>query len=412
MSASHPAPNVGETAPSAWTVRPHVVLLAVLICVGAMFLVCATYFNLYDHKHLPFGDFFAIWSYAKIAAHNPVGLLYDFRGLHAAQVAMGLPGSQQAPFPYPPSFILMLWPLRPLPFYPALIGWLGAGFVLYLLACMGWRERPGTLGLIAVLAPTTAITITAGQGGFLSAGLALGGLRLLDRRPVLAGILLGLLTYKPQLGLLVPIALIAGGQWRAIAAACGTVLVLAAITTAVLGWAPWVIWVHSLPTYEHWFDHLTRIGDHRFVPTVTQEMLNLGLGQRAATLVQSLLACLAAAAVAVCCRRGPHGLAIPVVLLGCALATPHAFLYDFPIVTAAVVSFVAYRSGQEDRFSALEILALLAVTLFPVVIVDAGRPLPLATPTLLLFWLVVLHRRRRDMAAIAPSPSEGAVLHR
>ena len=69
-----------------------------------------------------------------------------------------------------------------------------------------------------------------GQTGFLTGALLAGGVLALPRHEILAGVFFGLLAYKPQFGLLIPFVLLAGGYWRAIAAATATVLASVAVT--------------------------------------------------------------------------------------------------------------------------------------------------------------------------------------
>ena len=76
--------------------------------------------------------------------------------------------------------------------------------------------------LLALAAPMAFINALVGQNGFLTAALIGGALYLIPVRPVLAGICLGLLTYKPQYGLLFPIVLIAAGHWRVFISAAVT----------------------------------------------------------------------------------------------------------------------------------------------------------------------------------------------
>src|SRR5690606_31716928 len=107
----------------------------------------------------------------------------------------------------------------------AMVLWNAAGISLYLAAIRlisgGWGLTMAALAWPAVLWNTVV-----GQTGFLTAALLGAGAALVERRPALAGILFGLLTYKPQFGLLIPIALIAGRKWR--------VVIWAALTTAAL----------------------------------------------------------------------------------------------------------------------------------------------------------------------------------
>jgi alpha-1,2-mannosyltransferase len=83
------------------------------------------------------------------------------------------------------------------------------------------------------------INLGHGHNGFLTAALIGAALVNLDRRPWLAGLLLGLMVYKPQFGILFPLVLAATGRWRSFAAAAATVAALALITTLVFGVSVW-----------------------------------------------------------------------------------------------------------------------------------------------------------------------------
>ena len=93
--------------------------------------------------------------------------------------------------------------------------------------------------LLALAFPAVLINVGHGHNGFLTAALLGGGLVILDRRPLAAGILFGLMAYKPQFGLMIPIALAAGGYWRTFAAAAVTAVLLTLVTTLVFGVQVW-----------------------------------------------------------------------------------------------------------------------------------------------------------------------------
>ncbi len=226
------------------------------LALGTLF---GLYFGLYGVAILqggdpyPFGDFFALWSDGRIVAAHPAAELYDPVSLLARQIALGKPSTGSTPFPYPPSFIAVVWPLGLLSYGAAFVVFMAATMVLYALAIMLPRPRL-PLALVAITAPTSIVTLVAGQTGFLAAGLFLGGMRLAPARPMLGGILLGLLAYKPQLGLLVPVALVAAGQWRAIATAVITVAAVALASGAAFGWHIWADWLAYLPAYSAQFE--------------------------------------------------------------------------------------------------------------------------------------------------------------
>jgi alpha-1,2-mannosyltransferase len=366
-------------------------LIAALAGIFASYLGIYLLVTLHRGERYPFGDFFALWSYAKIALSQSAATLYDPRALHAAQAALGMPPGQENPFPYPPSFVLYLWPLGALAYIPAYLAWIGASLALYVWAMAARPGRAISIAL-ALLAPTTAIMLVAGQSGFLAAALALGGLRLVDTRPVLAGVLFGLLTYKPQLGLLVPIALIAAGSWRAIAAACLTAAALIIVTAAAFGWPIWASWLHQLPIYSRQFD-AGAVG-YNLMPTLTANLQMLGASLTLARPAQAVAAIGVAVIVWRAFRGGVTPRATNLLLAGTFLATPHAFVYDLPMLTGAISGFIAERLRGDAAFNLGEIAILLVGLAFPALMMWAGPHIPLSSfAELLVFGLLLTDRR-------------------
>jgi hypothetical protein len=162
------------------------------------------------------------WAIHKQAETELVG--YDFGG--------------DFPWSYPPPFLFFIGELARLPYFPAFAVWIAAtwvGFALVLRAIVGHR-----LGfLLAAAFPATMFNIAVGQNGFLTAALIGGTLLFLNKRPVLAGVLLGMLTYKPQLGIIFPLALVVSGHWRAFATAAIVSIAMALASLIVFGSATW-----------------------------------------------------------------------------------------------------------------------------------------------------------------------------
>src|SRR5207248_6528515 len=130
---------------------------------------------------------------------------------------------------YPPPFLFAAALAALLPFVPAGIAWLAATGALYAAAVRGIiGHRAGWL--FALGFPGAMWNVTAGQNGFLTAALIGGALSFLERHPMLAGCCLGLLTYKPQLGVLFPLVLAASGRWRAFWSAAAMALAVAALS--------------------------------------------------------------------------------------------------------------------------------------------------------------------------------------
>jgi hypothetical protein len=202
-----------------------------------------------------FGDFYALWTSGFICHEGQPALNYDSDALHLRQAMLGMNPLEFNPFPYPPTFLLMLAPFGGLGLGVAFALFMSLTFAFYLWAMTGgnFRSMPRLCG--ALLAPATTITLVSGQSGYLSGALMLGGLRLAGSRPIVAGVLFGLLAYKPQLGLLLPVALISAGLWRSIASAAATVVVCAVASSWAFGADIWPLWVHQMVYYSGELPH-------------------------------------------------------------------------------------------------------------------------------------------------------------
>ena len=165
------------------------------------------------------------------------GKLFSLEGVRQQ---LGIPADYDVSFFYPPHTLLFLWPLRSLPYPLAVLLW--ALINPLVLAAVVWAVfgRSRDAAVFAVLAPAAFFSFWIGQTGMLAAALLIGGMGCLERRPLLAGVLFGLLTFKPVLGLLVPFALLAGGHGRAIASALLTFAALLLLSIAVYGSDAWV----------------------------------------------------------------------------------------------------------------------------------------------------------------------------
>ena len=215
--------------------------------IGLASIVGATNAVLSRHDLIGIGDFFQFWSAPVVARSSGASFVYDIQGFHAAQLALGLSADHFLPFPYPPTFLAFLWPLGSLSIEVAFVVFMTGTFLFYLIASLDrWRLLP-----FAAFNPAVVANFLAGQSGFLSAGLMLGAARLLTKHPVVAGVLFGLLTYKPQLGLMVPVALLAARQWTCIVSAALTLVLIIASTSCWFGVEAWVECWKSLGAFHN-----------------------------------------------------------------------------------------------------------------------------------------------------------------
>jgi hypothetical protein len=283
------------------------------------------------------------WPTHKLVEESAVGHLFD-----------GYYG-----WPYPPTFLFAAAAVSLLPYATAFILWAFGTFLAYLAAIRAIiGDRVGYL--LAAAFPAVLANFVVGQNGFLSAGLIGGTLTLMERQPICAGVLLGLLTYKPHLGLLFPIALMASGRWRVFVTAGIVAALMAAASWAAFGSASWQAFFAGI---AHTSQALLSDGaaDWRKLQTAFGLTRALGGSEPLAWTVQSILAIITTGAI---------------VVLGTAtlLATPYLFTYD--LVALAVPLAFLFRLGRKRGFLAHEVpgigLACLLILIFPFVRAPVG----------------------------------------
>lgn len=179
------------------------------------------------------------------------------------------------------------------------------------------------------------VVAISGQNGFLSAALLIGGLRCLARSPAYGGVLLGLLTYKPQFVLLLPIVLIASRNVSAILAACATALFVAAASSAALDWSIWQHWIAGFSIYQSLLQ-TNQTGLDHLMPTVVAGVHALGapvsIGYSAQFLCSGVVGVLTWRA----CARGIDETSIALAAIGSMVVAPYAMIYDMPMIAAAI----------------------------------------------------------------------------
>jgi len=344
-----------------------------------------------------FSDFFGSWSFARFVHAMPPEQVYDPSVLQAFQAELGGGPDIVPRCFYPPTFMLLLWPFGLLPLAAAYAAWVAATLALYLVAVGVWVRKP-VLILAAAVAPATLVTVITGQSGFLSAALLLAGWRLAPARPLVAGVLLGLLTFKPQLGVLVPVALVAAGCWRAVASAVVTTVLLVAAGSLVFGPAMWPAWLASIQGNAQLLaEPVARLD--LLMPTVTGNLLSLGVSPAAARPVQAAVAIIVSVIVWRCFRRGPSTLAVAALLAATFLATPYALAYDLPALTAAVLLLIASRLRADAAFGPGEIAILILALMCPLIMPTLGAHVPVSLIALVLLLGLIVRTLRRDEVA-------------
>ena len=342
--------------------------------------------------YLAFSDFFAQWSFAWFARLNEPALIYDPDTLHSFQLTLEPALRQTFPFPYPPTYLLAIWPLGRMGYRTAYLAWDLATLALFLWAVFGTRARTVLLWFV-LLAPVTLICLGQGQNGLLTSALIVGGMRMMGERPVLGGLLLGLATIKPQLGVLIPIALIGAGYWRTLAAACVTAVVLGIVSGLVLGWAMWPAWLGTLTGHVAFLDQ----GINAYLkPTIMANMVLLGVALPVAYAIQAGVASVVVVAVFWCFRRGATDLSIAALQIGTFLAMPYVFRYDMPMVANAILLLVRDRELSKQPVSMIEAGIIAFGLLEPAVTTLTSRFFWFSGLSLVLLFGLAVWRRLEE----------------
>jgi arabinofuranan 3-O-arabinosyltransferase len=352
-----------------------------------------------------YSDFSTAWVVGIKALHGEAAALYDPAEFLKIQTA--LLGAQQffyPNWPYPPTFSLIMAPFALLPYFWSFVAWtsvtlLGCLVVVYLIV-----KRSPAIPLV-LASPFTLWNILAGQNGFLTALLLGASLLFLKRQPVLAGVFIGCLTYKPQFGILLPIALAAAKQWRAVASAAATAALFAGASFAAFGVSAWEAFPRGVFQQFGVVFEAEGLPDSAatwgYLQTVYGLIRYLHGGAALAWVGQGITALCAAIIVWFVWRSSTRYALKAAILSALALlASPYAFAYDM----AAIAIPVAFLARDQMRCGMLRgeqtillglfcvILALLVIFRDPPDGIPFGS-LPGLGPAVLIVLLSIILRR-------------------
>ena len=296
----------------------------------------------------PAQDWMVFYTAARAFFDGNLPLIFDGETLTAAlnqrfAACLALPLNLH-PWVYPPTFLLLFLPFGMLPPPASLAVFLLTGFVALLAAAflyVGRGQKRWIVAFSLVLCPAVPFNVLTGQNAFFTSALLVGSFGLLGRSPVVAGMLLGVLTFKPQLWLMVPVALVAARQWRALGCAAASALVLALFSLALFGPDIWRAWLELMTgtneAYRAWLTNGRLNGMSVFACATW-----LGAPRLVASVAQGIAVALAAAIVYAAFRRPATGaLQLAVLLAATMLAAPHASTSDAVLLALATSLFLA-----------------------------------------------------------------------
>lgn len=303
---------------------------------------------------------------------------------------------------YPPPFLFVAAFLAQFPYSVAFIGWVSASILPYMAVMRMIVGRSFGL-MLAVAFPLVLNNALVGQNGFLTAALIGGTLFFLPRRPVVSGICLGLLTYKPQYGLLFPLVLVAASEWTVFFTAAAVAVLVAFVSWLAFGAESWQAFFHWMPMFSQAF-----LVEGKATWWKLQSVLSLvryfgGSEHLAWTLQWIMTTSVAVTLVAIWRSRVRYSLKAASLAVGALLVTPYLFLYDMMVLAIPVAYLV--RFGLARGFLSLELPALAVVVALILSFIVSGVPVGLAAN--LIVAALVLRRagrwwRREPAAVLAP----------
>jgi hypothetical protein len=351
-------------------------------------------------------DFTMFWSASALALEGRGAAVYDFRVIRELQgLLTGVPDPAHPGWLYPPTALLLIAPVSLLPYKWALVVWsiLGAGT----LGAVLWKVvRDPALVAALLLFPAVSLCLINGQSGLFLAALVAGGLILLDRRPWLAGIVLGIATVKPQMVLLLVPGLLLGRYWKTVGAVAATFLLLVVLSFLAFGTATWAGFLSNVLGGVDILEHVRPL---ERMPSVLVAASLAGLSRSSATALQVLVGLLMLVAVGrTWIRRLPLAIRGSALLFASPLVTPYSFDYDLAVLTVAF-AWLALEVGRRGWLRGEKaLIALLWIS--PI----AGWMLAkstgiLITPLVLLAAALMVLRAAREAAPAEPGEPEDEV---
>jgi arabinofuranan 3-O-arabinosyltransferase len=343
-------------------------------------------------------DFVNVWAAGRLVLEGHPVAVYDW-SIHKAaeEAALGRGFDSYFPWFYPPPFLFIATLLALMPYLTAFAAWVlltVPAYALTIRTIIGHR-----LGLLLALAfPAVTLNAMVGQNGFVTAALLGGSLATMERRPILSGVLLGLLAYKPHFGLLFPLVLAVSGRWRVFFSAAATVALMAAVSWLAFGAATCEAFLRSLPLASQVVLQDGR-GDFSKFHSILGLVRTLGGDDTLAWALQTTLTGVSAFIVCVLWRRkAAFDMKAAALATAALLATPYLYVYDL-VVLAIPMAFLI-RAARANGFLRGEIVGLaaasLCILLFPVVLAPIGLAAVLIVATLVV-------RRAYSNCALSPA---------
>lgn len=338
------------------------------------------------------GDFSVFHLAGEEALAGRAAALYDPAAFQARLNAVW-PGRDDLnlTWQYPPSYLLLVAPFAPLPYLLGFTLWaLATGALMIRALDHRIDDRLILFGLVA--SPAAFAAFVTGQNGFLTAALLLTAAFEPKSRPLLAGLAAGLLTVKPHLGLLIPIAYLAAGCWRAAGVAALTGAALAALSLAAFGAGPWIEFAGAVAAVSG--KVAAQLMPLAKMASPYSAALYAGLPNGAALVFHAGLSLIAVLCVWRVWRRSDDAMARAAVLLAATLlAAPYGFYYEL-IILGFPVAFVALRGLSRGwlKYERAGIALAWALPALTPMVAETRHGLSISFVVTLMVFAMVLRR--------------------
>jgi hypothetical protein len=377
------------------TAYARIILLAYLLVWGFWIFTGS---GLLDRTGKPIGaDFLVFWTASSMARTGDPASVYDFPEFYKVEQTIA---NYPNPWVYPPTYLLMVLPLSLVPYLPSFIVWIVSTCCIYLIVVRRIAPHPITPWL-ALAYPGTFQNIVHGQNGFLSTALLGGGILLLDHFPLTAGILFGLLSYKPHFAIFVPVALAAGKYWKALAAMVVSSVCFILLSGIAFGWRTWVAFYHniSLPVTILLQEKSLWIK----MPTTFASFLLAGFNLSLAGASHGIVMFGAVMIVAwIWYKEAALSIRGSALIAGILLFTPYAYYYDLSLLALPIawLGWECFRGGWKLTEKSILISTWLLPIIAPAVAMAFGLQI---SPILIAFLLfVALRKSHKNKSLITP----------
>lgn len=369
-------------------------VLFLVIAFGALAFVMAM--GVYEGTGYP-ADFIAFWAAAQLADQGQATAAFDFEALNAAYSVPSDFEPRVFLWMYPPMFHAVIWPLGWLPYWIAHPLFAFGALMFFLWALRPYQDAwPGGLNFV-LIAPVVLIGTLNGNNGLLTAGLLVWALTSLRHgREAQAGLLIALLTIKPTLGLILPVALLAGGHWRAFLWACLGTVVFAVSSSLIMGWDYWAVF------FEYLGQNASRVAEGKIPMEVTVTwygfFYNIGAGAGIGFGVQIAMLIFSALIIGwVFARPGEWAWKGAFLFILTPLATPYAHFYEMAFTLAGTLMLTlagGVRNGAEKAL----VIALWILPVFVTFLRDPPVVAYFAAPLMTALVVLAVLRARRAWA--------------